>query len=136
MGMMSGSRIQACNHCQYTLLIAGGHLRCFCSESFDFAAGRLLPGLFNQRDSSVLCQLCCSMTSVNDGAGLKLGKFAAQLRHLPEQSQITASSLHLPRFVPLRPSSMTTPNTLGCLRGFGFQVVHLLLKLCGCAGIL
>ena len=97
---MSGSRNQACNHCQYTLLIASGHLRCFCSESFDFAAGRLLPGLFNQRESSVLCQLCCSMTSVNDGAGLKLGKFAAQLRHLPEQSQITASSLHLPRFCP------------------------------------
>ena len=37
-------------------------------------------------------------------------------------------------FVPLHPSSMTTPNTLGCLRGFGFQVVHSLLKLCGCSG--
>ena len=29
---------------------------------------------------------------------------------------------------------MFTPNPLGCLRRFGFQVVHLLLKLCGCSG--
>lgn len=103
---MSGSRNQSCNHCPWcsrALWIARGHLRCFRSESFDFVAGGLLPGLHDsttRRALFMLCQLCCGITCGNAGAGLKLGKFAAQVRHLPEPSQINASSLHPPRFCP------------------------------------
>lgn len=82
----------------------------------------------------MLCQLCCGITCATM---VQASNSASLLRKSGTCQSHRRSMLRaciLLAFVPLHSSSMTTPNTLGCLRGFGFQVFHLLLKLCGCAG--